>query len=72
MEVRKAIKRFFGLHKLTIRDLIILLLSLFFLGLLITITIIKLLESTEKYNTKYYDPKDFQREEMIKKKVEKK
>jgi len=66
----EKIKRFFRLHKLTPRDLAMLLLTLLFLGLIIIFAVAKIMDSVERYNTRYYEPKDFQREEMIKKKVE--
>ena len=72
MEIGKGIRRLFGLHRITLRDLIILLVALLFLGLLVTFGVMKIRDSMERYNTKYYEPKDFQREEMIKKEVEKK
>lgn len=62
-----GIRRFFGLRKLTLRDLAILLFAMLFLGLLITFAVIKIVDSIERYNTRYYDPRDFQREELIKK-----
>jgi hypothetical protein len=70
--MRRAIKRFLGSPRISLRNFVLLLLSLLFLGLLITFSIIKIVESTGKYNTRYYDPRDFQREDMIKKKLEKK
>lgn len=66
MGIGKSIRRLFGLRRLTLRDLAILLLTLLFLGLLVTFAVMKILESIEKYNIKYYEPKDFQRGEVLK------
>jgi hypothetical protein len=70
--MRRAFEKFFGSPRIPLRNFILLFLTLLFLGLLITFSIIKIVESTWKDNTKYYDPRDFQREEIFKKEAEKK
>lgn len=71
MTFRRGIKKLFGLHRITLRDLTILVLTFIFLGFLVILGIIKIMETSEKYNPKYYDPKDFQREELLKKQEKK-
>ena len=70
--MRRAIERFFGSPRIPFRNFIFLFLILLFLSLLVTFAVIKIVESIGKYNAGYYDPRDFQREEMSKKKVEEK
>jgi len=68
--MRRVIERFFGLRRLTFRDFALLFVTLLFLSLLITFAVMKIVESIGKYNATYYDPRDIQREEMLKKKYE--
>ena len=70
--MRRAIERFFGLRRLVFRDFVLLFVALLLLSLLITFAVMKIVESTGKYNIRYYEPRDFQREEMFKKEAEKK
>lgn len=72
MARRRGMRRLFGLDRISLRGLAIILFTLIFLGFLVIFGAMKIMDTAEKYNTKYYDPKDFQREEMIKKEVEKK
>lgn len=72
MGIVRAIRRFFGLDRISLRGLAIMFFTLLFLGFLIIIGLMKIMETFEKYDTRYYDPKDFQREEMLKKEGEKK
>lgn len=67
MGIRRTTKRLFGLDRISLRGLAIIVFTLIFLGFLVIFGIMKIMETADRYNTKYYDPKDFQREEMIKK-----
>lgn len=66
MEIVRAIRRFFGLDRISLRGLAIILFTLLLLGLFLIYGVLKIMETAEKYNTNYYDPKDFQREELLK------
>jgi hypothetical protein len=65
--MRRAIERFFGSPRIPLRGFILLLFALLLLGFLITFGVMRLIESTGKYNPRYYDPRDIQREEIIQK-----